>query len=355
LIGKGAFGKVLLGVHKLTGKYVAIKTIDKAYMKNEFSRNKVLQEVYILKKVRHANIIRLFEVFEDALHILIVMEFAAGGDLLRYLKQRGRLPEAEARDMFRQIVYGLGHIHSRCVLHRDIKLDNILLDTEGGVKICDFGVSKIYPRGVVIKEQCGTPAYIAPEVITNEGYEGYYIDHWSLGIVLYAMLFAAVPFKGDNMSEMLSTIRSTPLTFPESISLEAKDLLAGLLQIDPYERLSVPEILAHPWMLCDSTADPNEPYMEFQHCLHPQATSTAANINITNLANLFFTDSAEEKLSYSDFCYISNDLYTQHIGTRLVYHVRRGGPTDLRKLWLPSTITAQRTAKRQPQPRHRHL
>lgn len=143
LIGKGAFGKVTLGLHKLTGKHVAIKTFEKSYMKDDFSRKKVFQEVYILKKIHHSNIIRLLEVFESSKHFFIVMEYAGAGDLLHYVKKKRRLPENEARFIFKQILYGLGHCHCRSVLHRDIKLDNVLLDNEKGIKLCDFGVSKI--------------------------------------------------------------------------------------------------------------------------------------------------------------------------------------------------------------------
>ena len=167
LIGKGAFGKVTLGIHKLTGKQVAIKTIEKSYMKDEFSRRKVFQEVYILKKIRHSNIIRLLEVFESSKHLLMVMEYADGGDLLHFVKKVGPIGESDAKYIFKQIVYGLAHCHCRSVLHRDVKLDNILLDGESGVKICDFGVSKIIKKGTMINEQCGTPAYIAPEIIRD--------------------------------------------------------------------------------------------------------------------------------------------------------------------------------------------
>lgn len=134
-----------LAVHKLTGKQVAIKTIEKAYMKDDFSRRKVFQEVYILKKIRHDNIIRLLEVFESPKHLLIVMEYSDAGDLLQYVKRRGRLSEEEALYIFKQIVYGLAHCHCRSVLHRDVKLDNILLDKKSGV-------SKILRRGQSIKE-----------------------------------------------------------------------------------------------------------------------------------------------------------------------------------------------------------
>jgi serine/threonine protein kinase len=135
LVGKGAFGKVTLGIHKLTGKKVAIKTIEKSYMKDDFSRKKVLQEVYILKNIKHSNVIRLLEVFESPKHLLIVMEYSGGGDLLKYIKKYGRLDENKAREFFIQTVYGLAHCHCRSVLHRDVKLDNILLDGDGGVKL----------------------------------------------------------------------------------------------------------------------------------------------------------------------------------------------------------------------------
>jgi serine/threonine protein kinase len=195
LIGKGAFGKVTLGIHKLTGKYVAIKTIEKSYMKDDFSKRKVFQEVYLLKKIKHSNVIRLLEVFESSKHMLMVMEYAGGGDLLHLIKRKGKLQESDAKFIFKQISYGLAHIHCRSVIHRDIKLDNILLDCEKGVKICDFGVSKIIKKGQIIQEQCGTPAYLAPEIIIDKGYEGFFVDIWSLGVLLYAMLCGTVPFK----------------------------------------------------------------------------------------------------------------------------------------------------------------
>lgn len=206
LIGKGAFGKVTLGIHKLTGKYVAIKAIDKNYMKDDFSKKKVFQEVFILKKIRHSNIIRLLEVFESPKHFLMVMEYAGGGDLLQFVKQRKRLEELDAKYIFKQIVYGLGHCHCRSVLHRDIKLDNILMDLEGSIKICDFGVSRIINKGQLIQEQCGTPAYLAPEIIADEGYEGFYVDIWSLGVLLYAMLQGTVPFKASNLQDLHALI-----------------------------------------------------------------------------------------------------------------------------------------------------
>ena len=311
LIGKGAFGKVLLGIHKLTDKYVAIKSIHKDYMKDEFSKRKVFQEVYILKKIRHANVIRLLEVFEDSKQLFIVMEYARHGDLLNYVKKKHHLAESEARKIFKQIVFGLGHIHSRGVLHRDIKLDNILLDTDFHVKICDFGVSKIITRSEIIREQCGTPAYIAPEIIVNKGYKGFYIDHWSLGIVLYAILCGSIPFKASNMDELLKVIKTTHITFPASISEEAKDLIKHLLVINPKDRLSIPGILNHPWL-----KGKEDCVMGYKECINLEVNELVPNINVVNVSNLFFNK--DERLSYRNYCYICNDLYTQYIGKQLI-------------------------------------
>eukprot|EP00826_Nyctotherus_ovalis_P019697 TRINITY_DN16103_c0_g1_i4.p1 TRINITY_DN16103_c0_g1~~TRINITY_DN16103_c0_g1_i4.p1 ORF type:complete len:596 (+),score=110.14 TRINITY_DN16103_c0_g1_i4:291-2078(+) len=307
LIGKGAFGKVILGIHILTGKYVAIKAIDKKYMRDKFSRHKVFQEVYILKKVRHANVIRLLEVFEDSDRMLIVMEYAAGGDLLRCVRTKGALEESKVRRVFRQVVYGLGHIHARGVLHRDIKLDNILLDAEGNVKICDFGVSRIVGADEVVKEQCGTPAYIAPEIIGNGGYKGFYTDHWSLGVLLYAMLTASVPFRASNMQELLEVIMERRISFPLGMSRLAMDLIKSLLKINPAERLSIPEILEHPWMKEELHSEECD-YITIKDC-----EQNLLGIDAVDVSKLFFRERKVERLSYVDHCIIANDLHTHKI------------------------------------------
>jgi len=297
LIGKGAFGKVTLGVHKLTGKYVAIKTVDKSLMKDEYSKKKLLQEVYLLKKVRHSNVIRLLEVFESPKHLLMVMEYAGGGDLLQYVKKRKRLSEEEARRIFKQIVYGLAHCHCRSVLHRDIKLDNILLDKEGDIKICDFGVSRVIKKSQRITEQCGTPAYIAPEIISDKGYSGFGADVWSLGILLYAMVCGTVPFKGQNMKELHASISSGGFSFPSQVepllTPAVKDLICRMLTISPRERISIPEILSHPWTLenGEGVLDYEETYADVQATamgsMFTGIERSEGNANVVNVDNLF--------------------------------------------------------------------
>lgn len=247
-IGNGAFGQVYLAIHKLTGKFVAIKMIELVQLKDKYSRKKVFQEVYILKKIRHSNIIRLFEVFENKKHIMMVMEYAGGGDLYHLVKKSEYLTEDEAKYIFKQIAQGVAHCHCRSVLHRDIKLDNILLDGDGGVKICDFGVSKLITQNEVIQEQCGTPAYLAPEMSSNSEYSNFFVDIWSLGILLYVMLQGTVPFKASSMEGLYQSQLRMNIQFPIDISPEAQNLIRRMLVVKPIDRISLPELLSHPWL-----------------------------------------------------------------------------------------------------------
>ena len=153
MLGKGAFGKVNLGMHKLARKLVAIKSMNKQYLNDERSKKKVMQEVSIIKRTRHPNVVKLYETFESNKYVLFSMEMCAGGDLLNYVRKRRKLKENVAKVLFKQIIEAIGYIHTRNIVHRDIKLDNILLDGKGNVKIGDFGVSRIVKNGEIMKEQ----------------------------------------------------------------------------------------------------------------------------------------------------------------------------------------------------------
>ena len=248
LIGKGAFGKVVSGMQKLTGCNVALKAIDKEYLADENHRRKVFQEIFILNKFRHRRIVKILEVFESENHLLIAMEYAPGGDLLQYVKSRHRLPESEARPLFHQIIEGALAIHNTGVLHRDFKLDNILLNSDKShIKICDFGVSRVMRRGQKVSEQCGTPAYIAPEIIADHGYEGFYSDIWSLGVCLYAMVSGSVPFKAASLRELHKLVLTARYQMPEGLTREVKDLIEKMLHLVPSRRITLEEVLRHEW------------------------------------------------------------------------------------------------------------
>ena len=169
MLVRGAFGKVNLAMHKLVRKLVALKSLDKECLKDEDQKQKLMKEVNLLLKLRHDSVVKIYEIIETKKHIIIVMELCAGGDLFNYVRKRRRLKEPYTKKIFKQIIDGLRYVHSKHIAHRDIKLDNILLDGKGQVKIADFGVSKQITPGTKMREQCGTPAYIAPEILRSKG------------------------------------------------------------------------------------------------------------------------------------------------------------------------------------------
>jgi 5'-AMP-activated protein kinase catalytic alpha subunit len=206
-----------------------------------------MKEVKILKKMRHKNIVQLLDTFETSKHIIFVMELCSGGDLLNYVRKRRKLTEDYAKAIFKQILDALHYCHKLNILHRDIKLDNIILDAEGVIKVGDFGVSKIVDNNQTMYDQCGTPAYIAPEILRDKGYKGYGIDVWSAGVVLYAMLYGTVPFRAQNMSELHDMIVKAKFSLKAEISEQARDLIKKILEPDPRKRLTIPQIFKHPW------------------------------------------------------------------------------------------------------------
>ena len=264
LIGKGAFGKVLLCEHKLTGKKVAIKAISKAHLQSSRSSKKVFQEVYILRKIKSRFVIKILEVFESEKNFLMVLEYAGGGDLLHYVRNKGKLKEEEAKKIFKQIVQGAMAIHDAGILHRDFKLDNILLDSHcSNIKICDFGVSKILRPGETIIDQCGTPAYLAPEIIKNLGYEGFSVDVWSLGVVLYTMICGTIPFKASSLNDLHKVILTGVFEVPGEISDLAKDLMRIMIVVEPNARCTLEDVLKHPWFLVKNIREKDKSLPQF--------------------------------------------------------------------------------------------
>jgi serine/threonine protein kinase len=269
LIGQGAFGKVNIGLNILAGRVVAIKSFNKKELdKNGDNMKKILYETDLMKKMNHPNITKILEVFEDEDYILITMEYINGGNLFSFVKKRRKLSEKTAKFLFKQIILGIQHIHSHKIVHRDIKLENILIDLNNNIKICDFGIGKILTYNKqLLYDKCGTPMYMAPEILLsskNHGYEGYPVDIWSAGISLYIMLSGTLPFNlknnesssieesSENNIELQYSIINNEPKYIEKISDEARDLLKGLLNKNPNKRLTIEQILNHPWLQMDN-------------------------------------------------------------------------------------------------------
>lgn len=260
-LGEGEFGKVKLGWRK-DGKVpnqVAIKLIKRdTIIKDSESETKVHREINSLKLLNHPNIVSLVEVMKSGKYIGIVLEYASGGELFDYILSHKFLKENIAKKIFGQLVSGVDYMHSKGLIHRDLKLENLLLDKHKNVIISDFGFVNSYnkDKNDFMKTSCGSPCYAAPElVLTQSPYEAKKVDIWSLGIILYAMLAGYLPFDDDPENEdgsdivkLYHYICKTPLTFPEYISPLARDLLRKIIVPDPKKRMNIDDIRNHPWL-----------------------------------------------------------------------------------------------------------
>ncbi len=260
IIGRGAFGKVNIGLNILTGRIVAIKSFNKKNIINESSKKKILYETNLMRGLFHPSVTKILETFESENYMLIIMEYISGGNLQNFVKKRRKLSEKIAKILFRQIIQGIKYIHSRGIVHRDIKLENILLDLNNIIKICDFGVGKLIKPNTILKDQCGTPVYMAPEIIKGEGYHGFPVDIWSAGVALYIMLSGTLPFNKDKEHSLEYAILNNSIKEIKDISEDANNLLKNILEKDPNKRFTANQILEHPWMNTNLNDEENNDY-----------------------------------------------------------------------------------------------
>ena len=257
VIGRGAFGKVNIGLNILTGRIVAIKSFNKKNIINEASKNKILYETNLMRGLCHPSVTKILETFECEKYMLIIMEYISGGNLQNFVKKRRKLCEKTAKILFRQIIQGIRYIHSRGIVHRDIKLENILLDLNNIIKICDFGVGKLIKPNTILKNQCGTPVYMAPEILKGNGYKGFPVDVWSAGVALYIMLSGTLPFNKDKDHDLEYSILNNNIKEIKDISDEGNNLLKNILEKDPNKRYTCNQILEHPWLNSNLIDDEN--------------------------------------------------------------------------------------------------
>jgi len=248
VLGVGSFGKVRTAWHKLSGCRVAIKTYEKAKSKDPNQWKRVQQEVRLMERLNHVHVIRLFEAIESPKRVHIVMEHCGGGNLCNYVKLRKRLGEDEARFIFQQVSAAVEYMHSLHIIHRDIKLENILFDDERNMKLVDFGFS-VYVKDKKLKIFCGTPSYMAPEIIQRKEYFGRPVDVWSLGVLLYACLCGFFPFTAKNYQDLYRRILRGAFKIPDTLSPGSKDLIRNLLVVDPHRRFTLSQVRSHPWIL----------------------------------------------------------------------------------------------------------
>ncbi|XP_052353703.1 serine/threonine-protein kinase MARK2 isoform X1 [Oncorhynchus keta] len=261
-IGKGNFAKVKLARHVLTGKEVAVKIIDKTQL-NSSSLQKLFREVRIMKLLNHPNIVKLFEVIETEKTLYLVMEYASGGEVFDYLVAHGRMKEKEARAKFRQIVSAVQYCHQKCIVHRDLKAENLLLDSDMNIKIADFGFSNEFVMGSKLDTFCGSPPYAAPELFQGKKYDGPEVDVWSLGVILYTLVSGSLPFDGQNLKELRERVLRGKYRIPFYMSTDCENLLKKFLILNPTKRGSLEQqIMKDRWMNVGHEEEELKPYIE---------------------------------------------------------------------------------------------
>ncbi|KAF6176046.1 hypothetical protein GIB67_000140 [Kingdonia uniflora] len=249
LLGHGTFAKVYHARNVKTNESVAIKVLDKEKILKGGLMAHIKREISILRRVRHPNIVQLFEVMATKAKIYFVMELVKGGELFNKVA-KGRLKEEFARKYFQQLVSAVGFCHARGVFHRDLKPENLLLDENGDLKVSDFGLSAVSDQ---IKQDglfhtfCGTPAYVAPEVLARKGYDAAKVDIWSCGVILFVLMAGYLPFHDQNIMVMYKKIYKGEFRCPRWFSPELTKLLRALLATNPDNRITIPEIMETKW------------------------------------------------------------------------------------------------------------
>ncbi|KAJ1266065.1 hypothetical protein BS78_08G122500 [Paspalum vaginatum] len=254
-IGSGNFGVARLMRSRATGNLVAVKYIPRGEKVDE----NVQREVINHRTLRHPHVIRFKEVILTPTHLAITMEYASGGELFSRISNAGRFSEDEARFFFQQLISGVSYCHSMQVCHRDLKLENTLLDASTGtaprLKICDFGYSKSAVLHSQPKSTVGTPAYIAPEILQEKRYDGKISDVWSCGVALYVMLVGGYPFEDPagpkDFKRIVQRILGVQYAIPDyvHVSPECRDLLSRIFVVNPQMRITLPDIKSHPWFV----------------------------------------------------------------------------------------------------------
>ncbi|KAG0461255.1 hypothetical protein HPP92_021552 [Vanilla planifolia] len=247
-IGEGTFAKVKFAQNTETGESVAMKVLDRATIIRHKMADQIKREISIMKLVRHPHVVLLHEVLASRKKIYIILEFITGGELFDKIVHHGKLNENDSRKYFQQLIDGVDYCHNKGVCHRDLKPENLLLDSQGNLKISDFGLSALRGEGVnLLRTTCGTPNYVAPEVLSHKGYDGAIADIWSCGVILFVLLAGYLPFDEVDLGTLYCKIENAEFSCPSWFSIGAKSLIHRILDPNPERRIRIEDIKNDDW------------------------------------------------------------------------------------------------------------
>ncbi|KAL6955362.1 CBL-interacting protein kinase 18 [Sarracenia purpurea var. burkii] len=286
LLGQGTFAKVYYARSLKTGQSVAIKVIDKDKILKVGLIDQIKREISVMRLVRHPHVVQLYEVMATKTKIYFVMEYAKGGELFNKVA-KGKLKEDVARNYFQQLINAVDFCHSRGAYHRDLKPENLLLDENDNLKVSDFGLSAFADskrQDGLLHTTCGTPAYVAPEVINRKGYDGAKADTWSCGVILFVLLAGYLPFHDSNLMEMYRKIGKAEYKCPSWFPTEVRRLLFRMLDPNPNARISIAKIKVSPWFKKGLNSTETNPNTESENATSLDTVGTSGSSGSSSTA-----------------------------------------------------------------------
>uniref|UniRef100_A0A6B2L117 non-specific serine/threonine protein kinase n=1 Tax=Arcella intermedia TaxID=1963864 RepID=A0A6B2L117_9EUKA len=312
-LGKGGLATVKVGFEFESGTKVAVKIVDKEKLSNPREQVSMAREITIMKLLKHKNILRLYDIYENDEKLFLILDLYEGGDLYGHLTSHGALRPEDALPLFKQIIQGIEYCHANLIVHRDLKPENLLLSADKKhLVISDFGLSTgMQGSRNLLKTRCGTVHYISPEVAKGDPYVGMASDVWSIGIILYAMVTATLPFDGPSSVAVLKKIVRGEFHMPPTLPAELQDLIRKMLNVDPKERITIPHIKLHPWYSGSKDEAPSsQEHPKDQEPLILSLQEIKANIDVISNLKLLGWEESE----------LMDDLLSKDMNTAKVFY-----------------------------------